>query len=61
MRRATTTPARLPRLLFAPCTCILAAGWLCLACARWRQHYRAVLQRTGRVSGVSEHLRRGQP
>lgn len=58
MKRATTTPAQLPRLLFSPCTCILSLGLQCLACARWRQHYRTVLQRTGRVSRVSEHLRR---
>lgn len=54
MKRTTTSARRLHSLLFSPCTCCLTPGRQCLACCRWRKHYRVVTERRAAVRAAGE-------
>lgn len=49
-KRGPCPAVRVHPLLFGACTCGLPAV-LCLACARWRRHYRMVTQRRAAWEG----------
>lgn len=51
MKRAITSMARVPPLLFDACRCGPGRRLACLTCARWLRHYRQVTERRAALGG----------